>query len=247
MKTMLKKITFILFTISISLSINAQSWWGNSKKVKGNGNVVTVTRTTSNFDGIGVGGSFDVILVKGKKGKITIEGEENIIPYVETEVTGNTLKIKYQKNINVRTTKSLTVTVTYSNIDMVSLGGSGNIFSDEILKSDNFKTSLGGSGNISLEVDADDISANIGGSGNIKLSGNSNNFTCSIAGSGSIKAYNLNTDTLNATIAGSGNIRTTVKRKIKAKIVGSGSIYYKGNPKYVDTKSIGSGDVIDRN
>jgi hypothetical protein len=245
---MLKKITFLLLTISISISSKAQDWWGNSKKIKGNGNVVTVTRTTpTNYNAIGVGGSFDVILIKGKEGNIKIEGEENIIPYVETEVRGNRLKIKYQKNINVRTTKRLTVTVTYNNISSVSLGGSGNITSNNTLKTNNFKASLGGSGNITLDVDAVEINANIGGSGNIKLAGNSNELTCAIAGSGSIKAYDLKTDILSATIAGSGNIRTTVKTKIKAKVVGSGSIYYKGNPKYIDTKSVGSGDVIDRN
>lgn len=244
---MIKKITFILLFIGVSLSSNAQNWWGNGKKVKGNGNVVTVTRTTSDYDAIGVGGSFDVILVKGSEGKITIEGEENIIPYIETEVRGNTLKIKYQKNTNIKTTRKLTITVPYENIDAVSLGGSGNITSKGTLKVNDLKASLGGSGNISLNVDADEVTANIGGSGNIRLEGISKDFTCSIAGSGSIKAYDLETDELSATIAGSGSIRTTVKTKIKAKVVGSGSIYYKGNPKYIDTKSVGSGDVIDRN
>lgn len=244
---MLKKITLSLILFTITLSVNAQSWWGNSKKIKGNGNVVTVKRTTSDYDGVSVGGSFDVVLVKGKEGNIIIEGEENIIPYIETEVKGNTLKIKFEKNINVRTTKRLTVTVTYEDIEKVSMGGSGNITSEGTIKSDDFSASLGGSGNITLDVDADEISSNIGGSGNIKLSGSSNEFTCSIAGSGSIKAYDLSTGTLYATIAGSGSIRTTVKTKIKAKVVGSGSVYYKGNPKYVDSKSVGSGDVIDRN
>ena len=91
------------------------------------------------------------------------------------------------------------------------------------------------------------MKSSIGGSGNIKLFGKSNEFTCSIAGSGSIEAYELNTDILNANIAGSGSIKATVKTKIKAKVVGSGNIYYKGNPKYVDSKSVGSGDVIERN
>lgn len=244
---MFKKITLSLLLFTITMSLNAQGWWGNSKKIKGNGNVVTVNRTTSDYDGVSVGGSFDVILVKGKEGKITIEGEENIIPYIETEVNGNTLKVKYEKNINVRTTKRLTVTVTYEDLEKVSLGGSGNISAKGTLKSSDFSVSLGGSGNITLEVDADELSSNIGGSGNIKLAGRSNELTCAIAGSGSIKAYDLSTDTLSATIAGSGSIRTTVKTKIKAKVVGSGSIYYKGNPKYIDTKSVGSGDVIDRN
>jgi hypothetical protein len=244
---MLKKITFILFALTVCTTTNAQNWWRNSEKIKGNGNVVTVKRTTQDYDGVSVGGSFDVILVKGKEGNITIEGEENIIRYIETEVSGNTLKVKYEKNINIRTTKRLTVTIAYQDLDMISLGGSGNISCNNLIKADDLKVSLGGSGNITLEVDANEVSSNIGGSGNIKLSGNSNEMTSSIAGSGSIKAYDLETDTLYATIAGSGSIRTTVKTKIKAKVVGSGSIYYKGNPKHIDTKSVGSGDVVDRN
>lgn len=244
---MFKKIILTAFILTVTLSVNAQSWFGSSKKIKGNGNVVTVHRTTEDYDGVSVGGSFDVILVKGKEGKITIEGEENIIPYIETEVKGNLLKIKYQKNTNIRTTKRLTVTVTYEDIDKVSLGGSGNITNEGTIKSSDFSAALGGSGNITLTIDADEISSKIGGSGNIKLKGTSNELNCAIAGSGSIKAYELSTDTLNATIAGSGSIRTTVKTKIKAKVVGSGSIYYKGNPKYIDSKSVGSGNVIDRN
>lgn len=244
---MFKKITLSLILFALTLSLNAQNWWGNGEKIKGNGNVVTVKRTTSDYDGISIGGSFDVILIKGKEGNIKIEGEENIIPFIETEVNYNTLKIKFEKNINIRTTKKLTITVTYEDIEKVSLGGSGNITAEGTIKSSDFSVSLGGSGNITLEVDADEVNSNIGGSGNIRLAGKSNELTCSIAGSGSIKAYDLRTDTLNANIAGSGSIRTTVKTKIKAKVVGSGSIYYKGNPKYIDSKSVGSGDVIDRN
>jgi len=244
---MLKKITFVLLTIIAISPSNAQNWWGKNKTIKGNGNVVTVKRTISNYDGISAGGSFDVILVKGKEGEIEIEGEENIIPYLETEVRGNTLQVKYKKNTNISTRKKLTVTVAYEDLDMISLGGSGNINGENLIKANDLKVSLGGSGNIALQIDADEISADIGGSGNIKLTGNSNELTSSIAGSGSIKAYDLETEILVATIAGSGSIKTTVKKEIKAKVAGSGSIYYKGTPKYIDTKSVGSGDVIDRN
>lgn len=242
-----KKILLTSLILTITFAVNAQDWWGNSKKIKGNGNVVTVNRTTSDYDGVSAGGSFDVILVKGKEGKITIEGEENIIPYIETEVSGNTLKIKYKKNVNVRTTRRLTVTVPFKSLNSVSLGGSGKIKSKDLIKTSDFSASLGGSGDIELQVDADNVKASIGGSGNINLTGSTNEFTCSIAGSGSIRAYELKTDEINAKVAGSGSIKTTVKSKIKAKIVGSGSVYYKGNPTHIDSKSVGSGDIIDRN
>lgn len=242
-----KKIILTSLIFILTFSLSAQNWWGNSKKIKGNGNVVTVTRTTSDYDGVSAGGSFDVILIKGKEGKISIEGEENIIPYLETEVSGGTLKINYKKNTNIRTTKRFTVTVTFEELESVALGGSGNISSKKLIKSDDFNVSLGGSGNIELEVDSDTVKASIGGSGNIDLKGNTNELTCSIAGSGSIKAYDLQTDEITANVAGSGSIKTSVKNKIEAKLVGSGNIYYRGNPSKINSKSVGSGSIIDRN
>jgi hypothetical protein len=244
---MYKKTILTVTILLLTFAVNAQNWFGGSEKIKGNGNVVTENRTTSNFKGISVGGSFDVVLVKGKEGKISIEGEENIIPHIETEVSDNILKIRFKRNTNIKTTKRLTVTVNYENIESLALGGSGNISSLSLIKTDNFKVSLGGSGSIAIKVDANFIKASVGGSGSINLEGVSEQLTCSIAGSGSIKAYGLKTNKVDANVAGSGSVKTTVKTKIKAKLVGSGSVYYKGKPKNVDSKSVGSGSLVDRN
>lgn len=243
----MKKSIITTIILAITISANAQDWWGSGQRIKGNGNVITKTRTVSDYDGISVGGSFDVILIKGKEGEITIKGEENIIPYIVTEVKGGTLKVRYKKNTNIRTTKTLTVTVPFKAIEKVSLGGSGNIRSESVIKADELSVGLGGSGDIKLTIEANELSAKIGGSGNIKLEGNAKEFNASIAGSGSIKAYGVKASIANSNIAGSGNVRITVTDKIKAKVVGSGNIYYKGDPAKIDIKSVGSGDVIDRN
>jgi hypothetical protein len=169
-KIMFKKIILATLILTGTFAVNAQ----NNQKIKGNGKIVTVNRTTSAFDGFAVGGSFDVILIKGKEGKITIEGEENIISYIKTEIEGDLLQIKFKKNTNINTTKRLTITVYFENIEKVSLAGSGNITCDEIIKSKDFAVALGGSGNITLKVNANEINANIGGSGNIELIGTSN-------------------------------------------------------------------------
>ena len=130
----MKKLILTSIILTLAFSLNAQGW-GNNKRIKGNGNLVTVNRTVSDFDKIAVGGSFDVELIKGKEGKISIEGEENIIPYLETEVSGNTLKIGYKRNTNISTTRKMKVTVTMESVDAISLGGSGNIYSKETIKS----------------------------------------------------------------------------------------------------------------
>lgn len=243
----MKKALFISMILAVTWTSNAQDWWGSGKRIKGNGNVVTKTRTTENYNGVSVGSSFDVVLFKGKEGNITIEGEENIIPYIITEVDGDLLKVKYKKNTNINTTKRLTVSVPFKYIEKVSLGGSGNIKSEDVIKTNELAIGLGGSGNIKLMIDAREVTAKIGGSGNIKIGGTAEELECSIAGSGSVKAYELKTNIATVTIAGSGNVRTTVSNRIKAKVVGSGNVYYKGNPSKIDSRSVGSGDVIDKN
>ena len=245
MKTIKITISFLLLSVLTIASTYAQ--WGSNTKIKGNGNVITQNRSTSEYEGVSVGGSFTVVLIAGKEGNITLNGEENILPYIVTEVKRGTLQVRYKKNTNVKTTRKLTVTVPVEAINQVSLGGSGDVESSATLKANNFKVNLGGSGKIDLNLDASNVTASIGGSGKIVLGGSSKTLRCSIAGSASIKAYDLKTIELNANISGSGSIRTTVSEKIKAKVVGSGSIYYKGKPKYIDSKSVGSGDVIDRN
>ncbi|WP_166627686.1 head GIN domain-containing protein [Tenacibaculum caenipelagi] len=242
----MKKLAILLLTLCFSIQSQAQSWWG-SKKIKGNGNVITQTRTIKSFDKVSVGGSFDVYLVDGTEGKLTIEGEENILKYIETEVKNGSLNIHFKENTNISTTKKLVVTVPFESIEAVALGGSGNVIAEKRIKADEVSFGVGGSGNITASVDANTVKTSIGGSGNIKLKGKTDNLKCSIAGSGNVKAYDLNTSSLKASIAGSGDVQTSVSNKIKASIVGSGSVYYKGKPSHIDSDSVGSGDVIDRN
>lgn len=242
----MRKILITAIVLMLTLSVDAQSWWGN-KRVKGNGNVTTVTRNTGDYDGVSVGGFFDVILVGGKEGKVTIEGEENLMEYIVTDVSRGTLKIKVEKGINIKTTRKLIVTVPVKDIESISLGGSGNVKSETSLKMQDLNVNLSGSGNITLDVNASNLKSSISGSGNIKLTGKAGYMRSSIAGSGTIKAYELQVDEIKASIAGSGDIRVSVKDEIDATVAGSGSIYYKGNPPKINTKSVGSGSVRSRN
>ena len=51
------------------------------------------------------------MLVKGNEGTVKIEGEENLMEYIVTEVKNRTLKVKVEKGVNLKTTRRLTVTV----------------------------------------------------------------------------------------------------------------------------------------
>ena len=238
----MKNLAALSLIVLISVSCTAQ--WG--KKIKGNGNVTTIERSVGDYDQIGVSGFFDVNLVSGNEGEITLKGESNLLEHIKTEVKNGELKIKVEKGYNLRPSNwkdGIVITVPVESIDGVALSGSGDIVGKTKIKSDDFRTSMSGSGDITLEVEANSVSTSMSGSGDIRLSGSTTNFDATISGSGDIAAFDLEADNVEATVSGSANIEVTANKMLKARVSGSGDIDYKGNPDKVDTKTSGSGDI----
>lgn len=237
---MKKALTFI---IAVSLMTLSHAQW---KRVKGNGKMVTVERSVGEYDYVALAGWFDVELVDGEEGELTLQGEENLLEYIKTEVKDGKLTIKQKKGVNLRPSswnEGITITVPVERVDGVSLSGSGDIVGKTVLQSDDFRTSISGSGDISLEVEAQSVDASMSGSGDINLSGKTTDFEVSVSGSGDIKAYDLSAEFVDAQVSGSADIKVTANQMLKARVSGSGDITYKGNPKKIDTKSSGSGDI----
>tara|TARA_R110001583_G_scaffold412_2_gene3853 strand:+ start:96609 stop:97331 length:723 start_codon:yes stop_codon:yes gene_type:complete len=236
----MKSIISVLAFLIISSTLNAQIF---SKKIKGNGTIKSETRAVSNYDKIAVAGSFNVKLIKGNEGSIIVKADENLMEYIVTEVKSGSLKIKIKKGYTISTTKTILVTVPFETINAVSLAGSGDVYSEDIIESTDLELSLAGSGNLNLNVSAKNLSSKIAGSGNMTLNGNSNEFNCSIAGSGNVNGYELKALIASVKIAGSGNVKINAVNEIHAKNVGSGNIYYSGNPSVKKISSVGSGSI----
>ncbi len=237
----MKKLHLLGLALLLTAGVNAQ--WG--KKIKGNGNVVTINRTTSDYDAIDMSGSYDVELVSGQEGKLSLTGEENLLQYIVTEVKNGKLIIKVEKGINLSPSNNngISLRIPVESISALSLSGSGDIVGHTTIKTENFETALSGSGDIFLEVEANSVSAAMSGSGDIELKGKSTDFKINVSGSGDIDAYGLAADNVEVSISGSADVEVTANQSITARVSGSGDISYKGNPQKVDTKSSGSGDI----
>lgn len=207
--------------------------------------MTTITRSTSDYDGIKCAGSFDYILVAGTEGNITIEGEENLLEYIVTEIKGGNLIVKTENNVNLRTSKGKTIKITipFKDINNVSLAGSGDLWNEDKITSTNLDVALAGSGDVVLNVEASSIVGKLAGSGDLTLKGNTNELEAKVAGSGDFHGFNLQSNHTNVTVAGSGDAEVVSNISLKARVAGSGDIEYRGNPKTEDTKVAGSGSI----
>lgn len=241
MKTIIK---ISICSLLITATIQAQSW-KNSERIKGNGNEIIEKRTTSSYDDIKIMGAYDIELFAGTEGQITITAEENLMQFIKIEVDNNVLKIYTEKNKNLNSSsgKNLKIAIPFETLSGVTLTGSGEIITKNKIKSSQFALNLTGSGNLKLDIEADEIDTNLSGSGNITLDGKTNNLNNTISGSGGINTYNLDTKNADVTISGSGDIKVFCSESLKARVSGSGDIFYKGEPKIKDTKVSGSGKI----
>lgn len=240
--TIMKKIITLGLALSMVAITNAQ--WG--KRIKGNGNVVTVERSVGDYDAVALAGWFDVELVAGDEGELTLKGESNLLEYIKTEVKNGKLIVKVEKGVNLKPSNwnsGIYITVPVETINSVTLSGSGDIVGKTTLKSDNFDTRISGSGDITLAIEAENVEATLSGSGDINLEGKTTNLDIQVSGSGDIKAYELEAEFATVQVSGSADVKVTVNQSIDARVSGSGDISYRGNPKKIKSKSSGAGDI----
>ena len=230
---------FSLITILFTTSCD----YITGERVRGNGNLKTEQRSESNFTGVSSHGDYDVYLSQGSSYSVRIEAEENLIPYIETFVDDNVLKIRTKDGYNLDNSTDLKVFVSAPSFATVKTSGSGNIYSDGRLSNTSpIEVEVSGSGDVKVTLNAPEIRAELNGSGNINISGETKNFTGSILGSGDINAGELKSEGVDLKITGSGNAEVYASVKLNVGITGSGDVRYHGSP---DTKSsiTGSGAV----
>lgn len=238
------KITQIfLTTLLLFTCIAIQAQW--STKIKGDGNLTSEKRNVADYDQISVNGNIDVVLVDGKEGKITLEGEKNILDNIELICKDKKLTIKSKDRVELRPSKGkdIKISVPVEHLLKLSLNGSGEIEGTFPLKSDTIKLQVNGSGDLEVALNATNVKASVTGSGDIEVSGKADYFEAVVTGSGDIDGIELIANICEGKVVGSGDIKFHAEEKLDAKIIGSGDIEINKTVKRVEKKIVGSGDV----
>ena len=205
-------IIIIIFFIKNNLTKN---------NIQGSGNIISKSRELNNFTSIILLGSIDVNIKTSESNNCVVVADDNLIPYIKTEVVNNKLNISLNESYSSE--DKLVVNINTPNYDEVSLSGSGNI-------------------NI-LDFKNNNLSLNISGSGNITGNGEVETLVVKINGSGNLMSKEIKSKSATITINGSGDGEVFASDSISAKINGSGNIKYFGNPENVDSIINGSGNI----
>jgi hypothetical protein len=124
----------------------------------------------------------------------------------------------------------------------IGIGGAGRVRANG--KVESIKLAIGGSGNIDLDqITARDGKAEIGGSGTIRAKGTVDDLKISIGGSGRADFGAVTSSKAEVSIGGHGDVDIAPTEVANIRIGGSGDVTLHSNPKELDTRIGGSGQI----
>lgn len=209
--------------------------------LNGSGRITSEHRRLKNIRGIDLRCGANVYLVQGPDQDVRIEGDDNLLGQIVTEVVNEQLIIRQSSSIHP--SKPMDIYVTVPSLCLVELSGSGSIMMRNVFTCSYMNIRLGGSGNIYANVDAVSLRATICGTGNLRLSGSAAETDLRISGSGTLNAQGMICYSGNVSITGTGNSLVDVNNDLDVRIIGSGNVYYVTEPARLNKWISGTGVV----
>jgi hypothetical protein len=188
----------------------------------GSGVAATQARSLPPFTGVDLAGANNVVVAVGGKQSVVVHADRNLLRRVTTRVRSGRLVIGTTPG-NLNAKSPMFVTVNVPALDAVSLEGAGNI-------------AVSG-------IHSGALSVALPGSGNIDVTGTATKLDVTIDGEGTTMLRGLIARDAKAAIDGDGSISLTATRSLTARVSGSGTVMYGGNPPHVAQSVTGSGTI----
>jgi hypothetical protein len=248
MKT--KKI-FLIVMLTLVLVLGACNGApGFNRRVEGSGTIVTENRDVSGFDRVSLSGFGKVNITQGSTESLSVSTDDNIMPYIKTEVRGDTLVLEFTNEGQRRSfnpSDGINYDLAVKDLTRIDISGAGSVYV-KALEVEKLQLDLSGAGNLEIDsLSADELVTRISGAGSVVISGQVKGQEISHSGVGNYHAADLQSETAIIDISGAGSSTLWVLETLDVEISGLGNIIYYGTPRVIQNvsglgKLIGQGD-----
>jgi hypothetical protein len=217
--------------------------------LKSTGKTVTIQRdVTDNFAQVKLENNVNLVLTQGPSFRITLNGGENLLPGIDTEIKDSILTIRSNNKFNwVRSyEREITAFITAPHFLQLNYESTGTVTNSDTLREDSlFVNVSGGSGyiNLCIKTRLSHLSMSKG-SADMNISGYSDNNFLSASSYGPFHCLDLHTVNTFMNNAGTNDCFINVKRQLVYEINSLGNIYYSGKPSIINGTINGQGKLI---
>jgi len=188
------------------------------------------SREITSVSAVSINSFGEFIIIQGEEESLTIEGPNNIVRNIETEVIGNTLYIDSTRGIINNSLQRIIFTLTVKNINEVALSGAGSIRMDN-LNTDRLEVILTGAGSIRFDnLNTMHLTVLLNSAGSIAINGVTQDQNVILSGVGSYDGGDLQSLHADVTLSGAGSAELWATDTLDVTVSGVGSVSYYGSP-----------------
>jgi hypothetical protein len=224
----------VLSALLMTACVPVPAILGRRYVVHGSGFVIAEYRPVGGFDRVSLRDIGLVILTQGDEDALTVETDDNLLPFVKTEVREGTLVLSFGDETgkaSLRTSHGIKYYLSVKEIAGLEVADSGN-FQAASLDVDHLEIVVRDSGD--LEVDslkARTLEARISDSGEARLAGQVQTQDVTVRDSGDYVAGELRSQADTAVVSDSGDATLWTSETLDVTISDSGDVSYYGNPR----------------
>ncbi len=222
----MKKIGFLMFTMLMSI-------WTLGQEVE--------DRKLDSFDEVQVSQGIDAYLEKGTKESVRVEVRGIPLDDVLTEVYGDRLKVHLSRNR--WRDYSITVRITYVELEQISASSAANVFVKNILTGDRMILDVSSAADIEAKVDVNELEADASSSGDIEVTGKAKYLDVDVSSAGGVDAYDLEAEFVRVDASSGAGAKVYAVKEIDAEASSGASVRYRGNPQKSRTDTSSGGSV----
>jgi hypothetical protein len=216
--------------------------------MKGSGEKVWETRSLGSFSGIKLSDRINLFVIQDSTDRVIVEGGENLVPYIVTEISDGELTIRDDNRCNwVRSfKKEINVYLHCRSLREISYSGAGDIESLSPLSVDTLELNFwDGSGCIKMNVNCQMLKVHCHtGCGDAEISGTAANAYYYTRSNGAIRCKDLKAEHVIMDVKGTNDSYVWASQSISAYIGYTGNVYYAGHPAEVSSVITERGRLI---
>jgi len=206
------------------------------------GNVVVAIESRDvyeEFTEVSASEGIDVYVTQGEAFSIEVEGEENIIELIGTDIKNGKLKVHAIENIG-RATKR--VNVSLPEITALYASSGADLVSKNTIRANKVSLDASSGGGIKVAVAAEEVQADASSGADIRLEGEATMLYADASSGADIKARDLEVRTCHADASSGADISVNVSGSLIADASSGADISYIGDANVEKKKSV-SGSV----
>jgi len=200
----------------------------------------TRIRTLPEFNTLNLNGNFEVTVNANNSQKVEIIANDDVLPFVTTEVKNKQLNISTSKDLGKSTIIELKISMKY--LKEINASGITEIVVNNI-NSKKLTINVSGASDLVTSGTADKFVVNVSGAADLKANGSTDKFIINVSGASEVLAKNLRSKTVKVNISGAAEVTVNALDKLDVDISGVGEIKYTGSPQKITKDISGFGTV----